>query len=85
MQPPSWAGIVAARAHCGHLSVITCGLSASGAQATTLFNVGLLPHDSFRIISPPEPLAGGVLVVSTNAMLFVQVSKSQSSFIHPPH
>ena len=88
MQPPSWGGFVAARAHCGVLSVVTCptaggsiggssgaSSSSSSSKARTLFTVNLLPHDAFRVIAPPDPLGSGALVVSTNALHFIQVSE----------
>lgn len=52
--------------------------SSSLKPATTLFKIPLLPHDSFRLVAPPpDPggrlAPGGVLVVSANALHFVQV------------
>lgn len=52
------------------------GGSGGSKPATTLFKIPLLPHDSLRVVSPPDPgglVPGGVLVVSANALHFVQV------------
>ena len=73
VQPPGWGGTVAARAHCGHVSVLSCPIG----KPTLLFQVPLLPHDAFRLLSPPEPLGSGCLVLSTNALHFIQEGKVQ--------
>jgi hypothetical protein len=68
--PPGWGGTVAARAHCGHVSVLSC---AAGGKATALFHINLLPHDSFKLLAPPsDPLWSSLLVLSTNAIHFIQ-------------
>jgi len=68
--PPGWGGTVAARAHSGHISVVSC---AAGGKATALFHINLLPHDVFKIITPPSgPLESSLLVLSTNAIHFIQ-------------
>ena len=74
--PPGWGGTVAARAHSGHVSVVSC---AAGGKATALFHVNLLPHDAFKIITPPlGPLESSLLVLSTNAIHLIQDGRVRS-------
>lgn len=74
--PPSFPTLMAARAHACSLTVISLTLTSTStisSRATTFYTINLLPHDSFRILTPPSPLAGVMLVLSTNAVHVLQV------------
>jgi cleavage and polyadenylation specificity factor subunit 1 len=74
--PSTWAGLLSQRAYTCSISIITFGLSAA-TKATTIFTIDSLPHDCFALLAPPPPKLDGLLVLSSNAVLFVDDGKVQ--------
>jgi hypothetical protein len=65
---PTWAGRLAALRSTCHVALLS--LCVPQGRAPSIWRVANLPHDSKRLVPVPLPI-GGLLVVSTNAILYL--------------